>query len=133
MATKKQIEEFLESKNLAIAGVSRDKKKFGYRVFEDLTSKGYNAYPINPNTDVIDGKKCYNSLSDIPDQIEIVNIFRRSEDVLPIVQDAIKIGVKAVWMQYGIINKEAAQLALDAGLDVVMDTCMKIEHAYLGQ
>jgi hypothetical protein len=94
---------------------------------------GYNVIPVNPTIGEVLGKKCYSSLSAIPEKIEVVDIFRRSEDVMPIVDEAIKIGAKVIWMQEGIINAEAANKARDAGLLVVMDKCMLKEHERLIQ
>lgn len=119
-------------KHVAVVGLSPNPYRPSNSVASYLAAAGYIIYPVNPGHDEILDRKSYKSLLDIPVPIEVVDIFRKSEDVLSIVQQAIKIGAKAVWMQSGIINEEAAQLALNAGLDVVMDACMKVEHAYLG-
>ncbi len=119
-------------KHIAVVGLSPKPHRASNSVASYLAAAGYSIYPVNPGHDEILGRKSYKSLMDIPVPIEVVDIFRKSKDVLPVVQEAIKIGAKAVWMQSGIINKDAAQLAINAGLDVVMDACMKIEHAYLG-
>jgi predicted CoA-binding protein len=87
--------------------------------------------PVNPRYPQILGEKCYASLRDIPDQVDIVDCFRKSEDIPPIAEDAIAIGAKVLWMQIGVINDAAAQRARAAGLEVVMDHCVKIEHARL--
>jgi len=120
-------------RNVAMVGASGNPERPSYRVFSYLTDHGYNVIPVNPTVDEVLGKKCYPNLSTIPEKVGIVNIFRRSEDVLPIVEESIKIGAKAIWIQEGIINEEAAKLAKDAGLLVIMDKCMKKEHAKLVQ
>lgn len=94
---------------------------------------GYKVIPVNPNVQEILGKTSYPDLSAIPEKVEVVDIFRKSGEVMPIVEEAIKIGAKAVWMQEGVINEEAAAKARDAGLLVVMDKCMLKEHQRLTQ
>ena len=124
MATKKQIEEFLESKNLAIAGVSRDKKKFGYRVFEDLTSKGYNAYPINPNTDVIDGKKCYNSVSELPSEVNSLLILTPKSKTDSVLRDAINKGIIHIWVQQMSESKDTIRIAEEYQKEIIHKKCI---------
>ncbi len=94
-----------------------------------MLSEGYTVIPVNPRETEILGQKCYASLRDIPVPVDIVDIFRDPKAVPPIVEEAIAINAKVVWMQLGVINEEAAQRARDAGLEVVMDACVKIEHA----
>ena len=118
-------------RDVAMVGVSANPDKPSNKVFKYLTENGYNVIPVNPTIDEVLGKKCYASLSAIPEKVEVVDIFRRSEDILPIVEEAIKIGAKAIWMQEGIINKPAAEKAQSAGLLVVMDKCMRKEHVRL--
>ena len=120
-----------EYKKIAVVGLSPKPFRASHSVAAYLQDSGYQIVPVNPGHKQILGQTCYRSLSNIPDPVEVVDIFRRSEFVLPVVEEAIRIGARVVWMQSGIINEEAAQLALDAGLDVVMDACMKIEHARL--
>lgn len=96
-----------------------------------LIDTGYTVYPVNPGHDSILGLPCYPNISEVPVAIDIVNIFRRSEDVLPIVEEAVKLKAAAIWMQLGIINNDAAVLAREHGLDVVMDKCIKVEHEIL--
>jgi hypothetical protein len=98
-----------------------------------LAKQGYNIIPVNPNTQEVLDKTSYPALGSIPEKVDVVEIFRRSEDVMPVVEAAIKIGVKAVWMQEGIVNEEAAARARGAGLLVVMDKCMFKEHRRLIQ
>jgi len=119
------------SKTIAIVGLSDKPERPSYIVAEYLVSKGYRVFPVNPNIREWNGLKAYGSLNEIKEPIEIVDIFRKSEEVLPIIEDAIKIEAKTVWMQLGVINYEAAEKAASAGLNVVMDKCIKIEHAKL--
>jgi predicted CoA-binding protein len=114
-----------------MVGASSDPEHDSYRVFNYLSEQGYNVIPVNPNIDSLSGHKSYPDLSSVPEQIEVVDIFRKSEHVLPVVEEAIKVGAKAVWMQEGVINEEAATKARDAGLLVVMDKCMRKEHLRL--
>lgn len=115
-------------RNIAVVGASTNVNRPSNTVYKYLAENGYNVIPVNPTIDELYGKKCYGSLSDIPEKVEIVDIFRRSEDVPAIVDEAIKIGAKAIWMQEGVINQEAADKAEKAGLLVVMDKCMLKEH-----
>lgn len=118
-------------KKIAVVGLSPTTHRPSHSVAAYLAESGYEIFPVNPGHTEILGRTCYPSLNHIPEPIEIVDIFRRAEEVFPIVQSAIEIGAKVIWMQSGIVNEEAARLALDAGLEVVMDACMKIEHAFL--
>lgn len=119
------------SKNIAIVGLSNKPDRTSYRVGAYIKQAGYTIFPVNPTYDTVMNLKCYKTLDEIPEPVDIVNIFRKPEDVLPVVQDAIKIKAKVVWMQLGIENEEAAKLALNAGLKVIMNRCIKIEHAAL--
>jgi predicted CoA-binding protein len=130
----------LHSKTIAVVGLSKDPAKASHDVASYLKSKGFRIVPINPTVDVVLGEKCYSSLLDLPDnlkrEIEVVDIFRRAEDVPPIVDEAIQLHKeggrpKVVWMQLGFVNEESARKAKEAGMDLVMDHCMKIEHARL--
>ena len=118
-------------KTVAVVGVSRDPSKDSRMVFEYLLKSGFEAYPVNPFAEEIGEKKCYKSLSELPKKPEIVDIFRPSSEVPPIVDEAIKVGAKVIWMQLGIMNEGAAQKARKAGLEVIMDHCMKIENEKL--
>jgi predicted CoA-binding protein len=125
-----EIKEILSRyKRVAVVGVSRDESKESRKVFEYLKNNGFVVYPVNPNADEIGDQKCYKSVLDIPDNIDIVDIFRPSSEVMPVVEDAIKKKAKVVWIQLGIINEEAAELARKNGLEVVMNRCIRIEHA----
>ena len=124
------IDEILTaSKIIAVVGFSPKENRPSYMVGKYLMDAGFTVYPVNPGVKEILGQVSYPDLSSIPDSIDIVNIFRRSEDVYPVVEAAIGIKAKVVWMQQGIENKEAAILAEKAGLLVVMDRCIKIDHA----
>jgi predicted CoA-binding protein len=119
---------FAESKTIAVVGLSSNPARPSYSVARYLQSEGYKIIPVNPNEKEILGERCYPDLLSIPQPIDCVDIFRRSEEVTPIVEQAIKIKTKVVWMQEGIVNQEAAKKAEDAGLTVVMDKCMYREH-----
>jgi len=121
------------SKTVAVVGISPKEDRPSYIVASYLKSKGYQIIPVRPDGEQILGEKVYHSLTEIPKEInvEVVDIFRKSEDVPPIVDEAIRRGAKAVWMQEGIIHKEAGEKAEKAGLSVVMDRCMKKEHQKL--
>jgi len=116
-------------RKVAVVGISDKPHRPSHYVTAYLLHAGFTIYPVNPRYEEVLGLKCYPALSDIPHPVEIVDIFRRPDSVLPVVEEAIKIGAKVVWMQQGVINYEAAQKALDAGLMVVMDRCLKVEHA----
>jgi len=120
----------------AVVGASPERHKPAHFVPAYLQQRGYRVIPVNPEFagDEILGERCYATLLDIPatEGIEVVDLFRRSHHVAPHVDEAIKVGAKAVWMQAGIFNEDAARVARDAGLDVVMDACPKIEIPMLG-
>lgn len=115
-------------RRIAMVGVSGNPTRASYRALVHMKSKGYTVYPVNPSYDEILGLKCYKSLLDIDKPVDIVDIFRRPEMVLPLVSEALEIGAKVFWMQIGVINEEAAAQAAAAGMEVVMDRCVKIEH-----
>ena len=118
---------------IAMVGLSPDPNRPSHRVAKYLINQGYKVIPVNPDAQEILGTRSYSNMSSIPEPIEIVDIFRRSEEVMPIVDEAIKVGAKAVWMQEGVVNEEAASKAQDAGLLVVMDRCMLKEHKRLNK
>lgn len=127
-----KIPEILQTyKKIAVVGLSPKTFRPSHSVARYLVQAGFEIFPVNPGHETILERKSYARLSDIPEPIEIVDIFRRSEDVLPIVEEAIKIGAKVIWMQSGIVNEAAAKLALENGLDVVMDACIKVEHSFM--
>jgi predicted CoA-binding protein len=126
-------------RNIAMVGLSSNPFRPSHFAAIYLLAEGYNVIPVNPNETDILGLTCYPFVTQAaeanPGLIEVVDIFRKSDSVMPIVEEAIAIGAKVVWMQLGVMNETAAQRAVEAGLDVVMDRCMKIEHArfYGGQ
>lgn len=123
------IEKVLETtKSIAVVGLSSRKSRAGYYVPAYLQEHGYRIIPVNPYLDSALGETAYRDLTSIPHPVDLVLIFRRSEQVLRPVELAIEIGAKAVWMQLGIFNRVAADLALGEGLDVVMNACMLVEH-----
>jgi len=127
----KEIERVLKNaKTIAVVGLSSNPEKDSYHVAEYLIKQGYEVIPVNPNQEEILGKKCYPSLLSIPEEIkiDIVDIFRKPEDVPPIVDDAIKRGVGAIWMQEGIVNNQAGKKAKEKGLFVVMGKCIMKTH-----
>ena len=115
--------------NVAMVGLSSNPYRPSHFAAMYLLAEGYNVIPVNPREPQILGRKSYASLKEIPEPVEIVDIFRPPEAVPPIVEEAIEIGAKVVWMQFEVIHYEAARRARDAGLEVVMDHCMKVEHA----
>ncbi len=118
-------------KVLAVVGLSRRESRPGYYVPAYMHAAGYRIIPVNPYLEEALGEKAYPDLVSIPEPVDMVIIFRRSEDVPPVVDEAIEIGAKVVWMQLGIINEEAAAKARAAGLQVVMNSCIKIDHQRL--
>ncbi len=122
------ITELLASaKTIAVVGLSPKPYRASFGVSETLQSSGYRIFPVNPNEDEILGEKCYARLEDIPEKIDIVDIFRRSEFVPEIVDTAIRIGARAIWMQEGVEDEPSAERARRAGLFVVMDRCIAKE------
>ena len=118
-------------KRVAMVGLSDDWSRPSNFAAKYLLDHGFEVIPVNPKYPEILGQKCYADLRDIPDPVDIVDLFQRVERIPPFVDQAIEIGAKIVWMQLGIIHEEAAKKARDAGLEVVMDRCMKIEYARL--
>jgi len=120
-------------KTVAVVGISPKPDRPSYIVATYLQSKGYRIIPVRPDGEVILGERVYRDLKEIPKEIDIdiVDVFRKSEDVLPVVEEAIERGAKMVWMQEGVVNQDAAAKAEKAGLKVVMDRCIKKEHQRL--
>ena len=129
--TDMQIKKFYELKNIAVVGMSKNPEKAAHYVPKYLAEKGYNIIPVNPTADEILGKKCYSDLSDIPDQVDVVDVFRPSEQVLPVIKEAIKLKPKVIWLQEGIHNMEAESLAQNSGIEVIFNRCMLAEHQRL--
>ena len=120
-----------ECRTVAIVGLSAEWHRPSNFVAKYLQQHGYRVIPVNPRYTEVLGERCYASLTDIPEPVHMVDVFRRSEDVLPIAQAAIRIGARCLWQQIGVMNHEADVLVRAAGLDSVMDRCAKIEHARL--
>jgi len=118
--------------SIAIVGLSPKEDRPSNMVAKYLMDAGYTIYPVNPGQKEILGEICYPDLLSIPHKVDVVNIFRRPEDVPPIVEDAVTIGAQAVWMQQGISSDSGAELARSNGIFVVMDRCIKIDHSTLG-
>ena len=127
-----QIKNLLaESTTIAVVGLSPNSQRPSNMVAKYLISRGYRVIPVNPGHREILGLTCYPDLGVIPESVDIVDIFRKSSEIFPIVEQAVDIGARTVWMQLGIINDEAAERAVSAGLKVVMDRCIKVEHSRL--
>ena len=117
-----------KAKTIAVVGLSNHRYRPAHGVSEYMQSAGYRIIPVNPAESQVLGEKCYARLEDIPEHVDIVDIFRRSEFVAEIVESAIRIGAGAVWMQEGVVDHAAAERARRAGLEVVMDRCILKEH-----
>jgi predicted CoA-binding protein/signal transduction histidine kinase len=127
-----QLKDILENaKNIAVVGLSRQEHRPGHSVPKYLQEQGYHIIPVNPKIDEILGEKAYPDLKSVPEPIDIVQIFRPGEETPGIVEDAIAVGAKTIWMQEGVVNNNAAARAREAGLNVVMDTCMRVAHKRL--
>lgn len=118
-------------RTIAVVGCSPRPERAGHYVAKYLQDLGYRVIPVNPGQTEILGEKCYASLRDIPEPVDMIDCFRRAEDIPSIVEDAIAIGAKFIWMQLGIVNDEAARRAMEAGIEVVMDRCPKIDYPRL--
>jgi|TARA_B100001105_G_scaffold136445_1_gene109330 hypothetical protein len=129
--TDKEIRDILSLKRVVVIGMSKNSSKAAHFVPKYLSNNGFEITPVNPTTDEILGKKCYNSVLDVDCSIDIVDIFRPSNDVLPFVKDAIKKKPKVIWLQEGIHNSEAEDLARKEGIIVVFNRCMLAEHKRL--
>jgi len=121
----------VKAKVIAVVGYSDKPYRTSYRIGQYLRNAGYKVYPVNPTISEIDGLPCYSNLAAIPEPIDIVDVFRRSEYLAQIVDEAIAVGAKAIWTQLGVVDEAAAQKADEAGLDVVMDRCIMVDHGLL--
>jgi predicted CoA-binding protein len=132
--TDSEIRRFFDLRNIAVVGMSRNEEKPAHTVPKFLIERGYNIIPVNPTTMQVLGRKSYSAVSEIPNDlnIDIVDVFRRSEDVPDVVEDAIKKkGIRIIWMQLGISNEEAERKAKENGIDVVYNRCMLEEYKRL--
>lgn len=128
------IRRVLAMRRVAIVGLSGNELRASNFVGRYLQRNGYEIYPVNPREKTILGQRSYASLSDISDAIDVVNVFRQPSAVPAIASEAVSMGARCLWLQYNVISEEGAKIASDAGMDVVMDRCMKVEHArYLGR
>lgn len=130
--SRERIKEILQgASNIAVVGLSDDPSKTSHMVSEAMQKKGYRIIPVNPNATTILGERCYPSLADVPEPIDIVNVFRRPEHTPPIAAEAVAAGAKVLWLQLGIASDEAARIAEEGGLTVIMDRCIKVEDSIL--
>jgi predicted CoA-binding protein len=120
-----------ESRVIAVVGLSADWFRPSFFAAKYMLEHGYRVIPVNPKYPEILGQRCYRSLRDIPEKVDMVDVFRKSQDVMPVAEDAIAIGARILWQQLGVRNEAAAEKARAAGLDAVMDRCVKIEHGRL--
>lgn len=129
LAPVKKIKEILqECRRIAVVGLSPKSTRPSHQVAAYMLRAGYEIIPVNPGHTEILGRPCYPDLQSVPGHVDMVNIFRRSEEVLPVVLAAIEKKVRVIWMQQGIVNEEAADLAEKQGITVIMDRCLQIEH-----
>ncbi len=124
MVPEPLLELVKKAKNIAVVGVSPRKGRASLRIYRFLKDRGYRVFPVNPNYPEVDGDAAYPTLLHIEEGVDVANIFRNRDKVLPIVEDAIKKGVRLIWMQEGVVNNQAARLAVEAGIPVVMDRCI---------
>lgn len=122
------VDRMLQARRIAVVGMSDDPSRPSHGIGGYLASHGYEVIPVNPNHDQVLGQKCYARLSDVPGEIDLVNVFRRPQFCADVTRDAIAKGAKGVWLQAGIRNEEAQRLAEEAGIDFVQDRCIMVEH-----
>ena len=132
MSTIPELRRILKTNHtIAVVGLSADWYRPSYFAAKYMQEHGFRIIPVNPKYDEILGEKCYPNLKAIPEPVDIVDVFRKPDDCVPIAQDAVAIGAKVLWLQLGVVNEEAARVAESGGLEVVMDRCVKIEYARL--
>jgi len=129
LATLRQV--LKENRTIAVVGLSADWNRPSYFAAKYMQQRGYRIIPVNPKYPEILGEKCYPDLKSIPEPVDIVDVFRKPEDCAPIAREAVAIGAKVLWLQLGVVNEEARQIAEAAGLTVIEDRCVKIEYARL--
>ncbi len=129
--TDEEIKQIFSLKNVVVIGMSKNQEKAAHYVPKYLSQNGYNIVPVNPTADEILDKKCYHNVEEVTEPIDIVDVFRPSDQVLPVIQEAIKKKPKVIWLQEGIHNAEAEELARNAGIKVVFNRCMLAEHQRL--
>ncbi len=128
-----EIREILSLSKIAVVGMSKNSSKAAHYVPRYLSEQGYDITPVNPTTDDILGKKAYSVVSEIDGNVDVVNVFRPSDQILPVIQEAIKIKPKVIWLQEGIHNVEAEEIAKKAGIKIIFNRCMLAEHQRLSQ
>ena len=132
LTSDEELQQLLtETKTIAVIGASPKPWRDSGSISEYLNRQGYTVFPVNPKYDEVLGMKCYHDLKSIPEKIDLVDIFRNPDEIGPVIDEAIAVGAKAVWMQLGVINEKAAAKAEKAGLKVVMDRCIAVEHRTL--
>lgn len=132
MSTIAELRRILKNNHtIAVVGLSADWYRPSYFAAKYMQEHGFRIIPVNPKYDEILGEKCYPNLKAIPEPVDIVDVFRKPDDCVPIAHDAVAIGAKVLWLQLGVVNEEAARVAEAGGLEVVMDRCVKIEYARL--
>ena len=132
MSTIAELRRILKTNHtIAVIGLSADWYRPSYFAAKYMQEHGFRIIPVNPKYDEILGEKCYPNLKAIPEPVDIVDVFRKPDDCVPIAQDAVAIAAKVLWLQLGVVNEEAARVAEAGGLEVVMDRCVKIEYARL--
>ena len=119
-------------RNIAVVGLSSKPERHSYNVAAYLKEVGYRIIPVNPNETEVLGERAYPSLRDVPEPIDLVDVFRRPEYTPDVARDAVQVGARVLWLQLGIVNEEARRIAEEAGLSVIMDACLMIEHDRLG-
>ena len=122
------VDRMLKARRIVIVGMSDDPSRPSHGIGGYLTANGYEVIPVNPNHNEVLGQKCYARLSDVPGEIDLVNVFRRPQFCADVTREAIEAGAKGVWLQAGIRNEEARKLAEEAGVDFVQDRCIMVEH-----
>ena len=117
-----------DSKSIAVVGISEREDRASRYVSEYMQREGYTIYPVNPNLDSWNGLKAYDTVAEVPVKVDIVDVFRRSSEVLPLAGDAVAAGAKVMWLQQGIVNEQAAEIVSNAGITMIMDSCIMVEH-----
>ena len=128
-----EIKRLLEgARSVAVVGLSENPYRTSHAIASAMQGSGFRIFPVNPNlAGPVLGEEPYGSVSEIPEPVDIVDVFRRSEKVMPVAEDAVAAGAKVLWMQSGVVNEEAAEYARTHGLTVIMDRCIKVDHAML--
>jgi len=132
LKTDQELHDLLQrTRSIAVVGMSDKEDRPSHYVAQFMRARGFTIVPVNPRCSEIAGLKCYPSLCDVPVPIDMVNVFRRPDDIPPIARDAVAIGAKSLWIQLGLVSEEAEAIAEAAGMAVVMDMCLKVEYARL--